>query len=253
MIDKTTCEPTVEHGIIIALDYSTAQEALDFAATVSPRLCKLKVGKELFTATGPVLVSRLVDAGFDVFLDLKFHDIPNTVARAVTAAADLGVWMVDVHASGGSRMLAAARQAIDRHRGNTRVVAVTVLTSMAEADMLEIGIAGSIVNQVMKLADLANECGLDGVVCSAAEAKPVSERYGPTFWRITPGIRPYQSNLCGEDQHRVYTPVQAIAAGSSHLVIGRPVTQADDPVAALLVIREQVQDYYRAGQKPCAP
>ncbi|MGK2913869.1 MAG: orotidine-5'-phosphate decarboxylase [Porticoccaceae bacterium] len=253
MNEKSAAQLAVDQPIIVALDYSTGQEAENFVGTISPHLCKLKVGKELFTAAGPQLVSRLVNAGFDVFLDMKFHDIPNTVARAVSAAADLGVWMLNVHASGGSRMMIAAREAADRHGGGARLIAVTVLTSMTESDMREIGVSGGIEAQVMSLAALANSCGLDGVVCSAGEARQISNRFGENFLRVTPGIRLNQSNFDAGDQRRVFTPVQAMAERSSYLVIGRPVTQADDPQAALLVIRDQVEEYYRVGQKPYTP
>ncbi len=231
-----------ESRIIVALDYATQREAEIFVDKVSPRLCKLKVGKELFTAAGPALVSKLVARGFDVFLDLKFHDIPHTVAQAVTAAADLGVWMTNVHALGGSRMMVAARDALDRHGGKCTLIAVTVLTSMDAEDLCELGIGKPPEILVMDLASLAHRCGLDGVVCSARESTRITQALGDAFIKVTPGIRPATYDKSGDDQRRTITPAAAIAAGSHYLVIGRPITGASDPVGTLLAIRAEIGD-----------
>ncbi|MCP5334971.1 MAG: orotidine-5'-phosphate decarboxylase [Oceanospirillaceae bacterium] len=224
--------------IIIALDYDNAADALAFVAKVSPARCRLKVGKELFTTEGPEFVKQLVAKGFDVFLDLKFHDIPNTVAKAVTAAAKLGVWMVNVHASGGKRMMLAAREAIDKQTHKPLLTAVTVLTSMEAEDLNDIGIDVSPEQHVSRLAKLAHECALDGVVCSAQEAAMLRKLLGDDFALVTPGIRP--SFAQQGDQKRVMTPAQAVAAGVSYLVIGRPITQSADPMAALALIEAEL-------------
>lgn len=220
-----------EPRVIVALDYPEAGPALALAGRLDPTLCRLKVGKELFTAAGPSLVEALQMHGHEVFLDLKFHDIPNTVAGAVRAAAGLGVWMVNVHASGGRRMLEAARAALD---GTTRpplLIAVTVLTSLERADLAETGLDVDPAVQVDRLARLTHDCGLDGVVCSAQEAPRLRTACGPGFRLVTPGIRP-ASDAAG-DQRRVMTPAAALAAGADYLVIGRPITGAADPAAAL--------------------
>ncbi len=233
---------TPESRIIVALDYATRRDAEIFVDKVSPHLCKLKVGKELFTAAGPELVKNLVARGFDVFLDLKFHDIPHTVAQAVTAAADLGVWMTNVHALGGSRMMVAARDALDRHGGSCTLIAVTVLTSMDAEDLRELGIQQPPEKLVMGLATLAEHCGLDGVVCSGQEAEKITQTLGEAFLKITPGIRPNGYAKSGDDQRRTLTPAAAIAAGSNFLVVGRPITAAADPNAALLAISREIGD-----------
>lgn len=220
--------------IVIALDFTSAEQALAFADDIDPAKARLKVGKELFTYAGPNLVRELHQRGFDVFLDLKFHDIPNTVASAVAAAADLGVWMVNVHASGGRRMLTAASERLVKGNYCTLLTAVTVLTSMEASDLLEIGITQSPESQVIALADLTSSCGLDGVVCSAHEASMLRERFGKDFVLVTPGIRP--ADHPSDDQRRIMTPAQAMAAGSSYLVIGRPITQAKNPSTALAAI-----------------
>ncbi len=224
--------------VIVALDYNSAASAQQFVDSVSPALCKLKVGKELFTQSGPEFVSGLVDQGFDVFLDLKYHDIPNTVAKAVKVAADMGVWMTDVHASGGRRMMEGAREVLDQSNSNMLLIAVTVLTSFGEEDLAEIGIQCSPEEQVLRLASLAQSSGMDGVVCSAMEAKGLRQALGDAFTLVTPGIRPMSA--AGDDQRRVVTPADAIANGSSYLVIGRPITQATDPVATLLAINSEI-------------
>lgn len=220
-----------DNPVIVALDYPAAQPALELASRLSPGLCRLKVGKELFTRTGPSLVESLQARGFDVFLDLKFHDIPNTVAGAVRAAAELGVWMVNVHASGGSRMMEAAAAALQGFDDRPLLIAVTVLTSMSDEDLRELGYTETAAERVLRLARLAQECGLDGVVCSAREAPRLRAERGRDFCLVTPGIR-----LAGDDagdQRRVLTPAEAVANGSDYLVIGRSVTAAEDPLAAL--------------------
>jgi len=200
----------------------------------------LKVGKELFTREGPALVRRFVGQGHDVFLDLKFHDIPNTVARACEAAAALGVWMVNVHAAGGSKMMRAAREALDAVQDRRPLlIAVTVLTSMDKADLAELGIAAEPEQQVMRLAALARGAGLDGVVCSPREAAPLRGQIGDDFLLVTPGVRPQGAAL--DDQARVLTPAEAIRQGSSYLVMGRPITRAEDPVAALEAVNRELQ------------
>lgn len=224
--------------IIVALDYPQQAAALALVDRLPPESCRLKVGKELFTAAGPALVENLAKRGFEVFLDLKFHDIPHTVAGACRAAANLGVWMMNVHASGGRNMMQAAREALGGLAQRPRLVAVTVLTSMAEQDLEEVGIGAKPMEQVIRLAKLANACGLDGVVCSAREAAEVKSHCGADFWRITPGIRLPESPA--DDQKRVMTPMRAMEAGATHLVIGRPVTGAADPVAVLREIGKQI-------------
>lgn len=220
--------------IIVALDYPTADAALALASQLDPTRCKLKIGKELFTRSGPATVEKLVNQGFDIFLDLKYHDIPNTVAKACSAAADLGVWMMNVHTLGGSAMMAAAREAIDKNSDRPLLIGVTLLTSMNQTTFDEIGLQGSITDTVLRLAKLADESGLDGVVCSAQEATKLREQHGENFQLVTPGIRPKDS--AQGDQHRTMTPAEAIAAGSSYLVIGRPITAAENPMSALEAI-----------------
>jgi orotidine-5'-phosphate decarboxylase len=224
----------IDPKIIIALDYPSAAPALALVERLQPSLCRLKVGKELFTASGPALLEQLMRHGFEVFLDLKFHDIPNTTAQACRAAAGLGVWMVNVHALGGRRMLEAAREAIANSKQQPKLIAVTMLTSMVQEDLADIGINVTPAELVLRLAKLARDCGLDGVVCSAQEASLLRKHCGDEFCLVTPGIRPEQSSL--NDQSRVMTPRDALSAGSNYLVIGRPVTQAADPLQALLGI-----------------
>lgn len=226
--------------VIVALDYPTAAEALAFAGRVDPGLCRLKVGFELFTAAGPSVVEALVQKGFDVFLDLKFHDIPNTVAAACASAACLGVWMVNVHASGGRRMLVAAREALEKSATRPLLIGVTVLTSQSAQDLEEIGLDGSPETQVLRLARLARESGLDGVVCSAREAPRLRSDAGSDFILVTPGIRP--SGSARADQERVTTPAEAARLGADYLVVGRPITQAPDPVAVLAGIGRELAD-----------
>jgi len=224
--------------IIVSLDFNTAEQALELVAKLQPDLCRLKVGKELFTKAGPVLVEKLIKKGFDVFLDLKFHDIPTTVAKACAVAADLGVWMVNVHASGGYEMMSLAREEIEKKPHHPLLIAVTILTSMNQKALTELGIQCSVEEQVMRLAQLASDAGLDGVVCSAHEVKMLRDNLGEEFKLVTPGIRPGGAN--NDDQKRVMTPAQAINAGSEYLVIGRPITQAADPGQALEDISEEI-------------
>jgi orotidine-5'-phosphate decarboxylase len=218
----------IDSPVIVALDFSSRKETLDFVARLPVGKCRLKVGFELFVACGPALIEELHRLGFEVFLDLKFHDIPNTVASVCRVAADLGVWMLNVHASGGLRMMAAAREAVDRSSCDPYLIAVTVLTSMASADLQQIGIATSPEQQVHRLALLAQEAGVDGVVCSAREAAGLRTGLGQDFLLVTPGIRP-PGGHGGDDQRRVMTPAEAMAAGSNYLVIGRPITRSPSP------------------------
>jgi orotidine-5'-phosphate decarboxylase len=212
---------------------------LSLADQLDPTLCRVKVGKELFTREGPSVVTALQARGFEVFLDLKFHDIPNTVASAVHAAADLGVWMVNVHASGGRRMMTAARERLQQHHYSTLLIAVTVLTSSERSDLAEIGLDVEPIIQVQRLAKLTDDCGLHGVVCSAQEATVLRAAHTQPFALVTPGIRPLGS--ASDDQRRVMTPKQAVDAGVDYMVIGRPITQAANPIAALQAILADLQ------------
>jgi orotidine-5'-phosphate decarboxylase len=229
--------------IIVALDFPAPELATSFAARLNPSMCKVKIGKELFTASGPRLVESLVDKGFDVFLDLKFHDIPNTVANACKAAARLRVWMINVHALGGRKMLAAAREAVPA--GSTRLIAVTLLTSMGRTDLSDVGLSGEPQDVVERLALLARDCGLDGVVCSALEAAELRNVVGNDFCLVTPGIRP--TGTSPDEQRRITTPSQAIRSGASYLVIGRPITQASDPVLVLQQLNDEIASLLRSG------
>lgn len=221
--------------IIVAVDFSDTKSAWNFIDKVEPKDCRLKIGKELFTHAGPDFIKQIKQKGFDIFLDLKFHDIPNTVAKAVAAAAELGVWMTNVHASGGIRMMAAAKDALYPFgKDAPLLIAVTVLTSMESSDLKEIGIEVSPLEQATRLALLAKNCGLDGVVCSAKEVQSFRTRLGSDFKLVTPGIRPAGSTP--DDQRRIMTPQRAQAAGADYLVIGRPITQAEDPSKALQTI-----------------
>jgi len=218
--------------VIIALDYDNKEQALAFIKQLDPATCRLKIGKEMFTHFGPEFVKEIVSKDFDVFLDLKFHDIPNTVAKAVKAAADLGVWMVNVHASGGRRMMEAAKAILTPYGDKAPLlIAVTVLTSMDQEDLNELGINLTPAEQVKRLAKLTQLSGLDGVVCSSHEAEELKTLLGDSFKLITPGIRPVGSEA--RDQRRIKTPKEAIESGSDYLVIGRPITQAQDPVNVL--------------------
>ncbi|MEL4341985.1 orotidine-5'-phosphate decarboxylase [Shewanella xiamenensis] len=225
--------------ILVALDYDNKNHALQLIDQLDPNMCRLKVGKEMFTLFGPQLVKDIHDRGFDLFLDLKFHDIPNTVAKAVAAAAELGVWMTNVHASGGLAMMEAAKKALQPYgKEAPMLIAVTVLTSMSDDDLKLIGIDVPAFEHVQRLAKLTKQAGLDGVVCSAQEASVLKSLLGQDFKLITPGIRPVGSEV--GDQHRVMTPPEALAAGSDYLVIGRPITKATDPLAALQAIHQSL-------------
>lgn len=228
--------------IIVALDYPAAQPALEIAGKLDPQLCRVKVGKELFTAAGPALVETLVARGFGVFLDLKFHDIPNTVASACRAAARLGVWMLNIHASGGRAMMQAARDALAGASPRPKLIGVTVLTSLGESDLADIGMRGGAGDAVLRLAKLAQASGLDGVVCSAREARALRGACGASFNLVTPGIRLAEASTAPaqDDQKRVMTPRAAIDAGADYLVIGRTITQASDPIATLLRIQREI-------------
>ncbi|NRD31921.1 orotidine-5'-phosphate decarboxylase [Shewanella sp. DC2-4] len=225
--------------ILVALDYDNKNHALQLIEKLDPNMCRLKVGKEMFTLFGPQLVKDIHDRGFDLFLDLKFHDIPNTVAKAAAAAAELGVWMTNVHASGGLAMMEAAKKALLPYGDKApMLIAVTVLTSMSDDDLKLLGINVPAFEHVQRLAKLTQQAGLDGVVCSAQEATALKSLLGHDFKLVTPGIRPVGSDA--GDQHRVMTPPQAIAAGSDYLVIGRPITKAADPLAALQAIHQSL-------------
>lgn len=227
--------------IIVALDYADADSALKLVNQLDPALCRLKVGKELFTAAGPQFVEKLTRSNFGVFLDLKFHDIPNTVAKACSAASNLGVWMLNVHASGGLEMMQAAKQAVDSSDTKPLLIAVTVLTSMNQETLNQIGIHTDLSTHVLNLAKLTQQAGLNGVVCSALEAQMLRSNLGSEFCLVTPGIRP--ANASKDDQSRIVTPANALALGSSYLVIGRPITKADNPLATLESISQECNQH----------
>lgn len=234
----------VDPKVIVALDYDNDAAALDFVSRIDPNTCNLKVGKELFTTAGPQFVEKLVERNFRVFLDMKFHDIPNTTAQAVKAAAKLGVWMVNVHASGGRVMMEHVANELMKLPADVKrpiVIGVTVLTSMDQAQLNDIGITCTPQEQVLRLARLTKESGLDGVVSSAQEVSLLKKEIGPDFITVTPGIRPAGAAL--GDQKRVMTPVDAVAAGSDYLVIGRPITQAADPCAVLESINQDINQF----------
>lgn len=225
-------------SIIVALDVNNQRDALTLADQMDPKLCRLKVGKELFTKVGPQIIHDLHRRQFDVFLDLKFHDIPNTTAQAVLAAADLGVWMVNVHAGGGRQMMETTVERLGQGNYKTHLIAVTVLTSMTESDLKELGVTISAQQQVLKLAQLAQNCGIKGVVCSAQEARVLKQQLGQDFLLVTPGIRPAES--ASDDQQRIVTPQQAIADGVDYMVIGRPITKSSNPAATLTEIYQSI-------------
>ncbi|AZI87515.1 orotidine-5'-phosphate decarboxylase [Kosakonia sp. CCTCC M2018092] len=231
----STSRAVTDFPVVVALDYANRDNALAFVDRIDPRDCRLKVGKEMFTLFGPQFVRELQQRGFDIFLDLKFHDIPNTAAHAVKAAADLGVWMVNVHASGGARMMTAAKEALLPFGADAPLlIAVTVLTSMEASDLQDIGITATPAEHAERLARLTQQCGLDGVVCSAQEAVRFKSELGQAFKLVTPGIRPQGSDA--GDQRRIMTPEQALQAGVDYMVIGRPVTQSADPAQTLKAI-----------------
>ena len=234
---------TTDPRIIVALDFANPMHALALADRLEPRSCALKVGKEMFVVAGPEPVRWMIQRGFNVFLDLKFHDIPNTVAQACAAATRLGVWMLNVHAAGGRAMLTAARASVDSTAAKLGakpplLIAVTVLTSLADVDLREMGLPDGAAAQAVKLAHMTADCGLDGVVCSAVEAPAMRAARGPGFKLITPGIRPAGSEP--DDQARIITPEAAIAAGADYLVVGRPITQAADPVGVLAAMNAAI-------------
>jgi orotidine-5'-phosphate decarboxylase len=235
--------PSNDSKVVVALDFQEAKQALALAEQLDPTLCKVKVGKELFTSAGPRLVEGLVAKQFDVFLDLKFHDIPNTVSKACEAATKLGVWMLNVHASGGSAMMQAALEGVDKGSTNATspyLIAVTVLTSMNQPALAEVGIETSIAEHVLRLAKLTAHSGLHGVVCSAQEATLIRQHIQHDFLLVTPGIRPAFATK--DDQSRILTPAQALTAGANYLVIGRPITQASEPLKALSLILQEINN-----------
>ncbi len=228
--------------LIIALDFAQPEPALALAKQLGSERCRLKIGSELFTCGGPTLVENLVKQGFEVFLDLKFHDIPNTVAQACLMAADLGVWMVNVHALGGRDMLLAAREALEKFQQRPLLVAVSILTSLGRLDLYGIGLHGLLEDNVLRLVRLSHACGLDGVVCSPHEIVPIRDAIEETTFKlITPGIRPSGSSQ--NDQKRIMTPAEALTLGASYLVIGRPITAAPDPLQALFDIEASIMNY----------
>ena len=229
--DTSTVSSSVSSPIVVALDFPSDTAALELASQLDPSLCRVKVGKELYTRSGPKVVEQLHHLGFQVFLDLKFHDIPNTTAQAVGVAADMGVWMVNVHASGGQRMMEACANKLASYDNAPLLIGVTVLTSMEQEDLAGLGLDLAPIEQVRRLAALTKQSGLDGVVCSSQEASSLKADLGKEFKLVTPGIRPATAEL--GDQRRVMTPAEALAAGSDYLVIGRPITKADKPLQAL--------------------
>lgn len=235
MIDCTESLQPVP--VIVALDFADTDTTLRFVRRLNPGLCQLKIGKELFTASGRYLAEQLINQGFKLFLDLKYHDIPNTVASACKVAADMGVWMVDMHASGGRRMMEAAMDAVSQYTHRPLLIGVTVLTSMTQTDLADIGITTPVDEQVLRLATLTQQCGLDGVVCSAQEAALLRAHLGDDFLLVTPGIRLHTEGN-QDDQRRIMTPVSALALGSNYLVMGRPITQAANPVSVLQQINQ---------------
>jgi orotidine-5'-phosphate decarboxylase len=224
--------------VIVALDYPQQDKALALVDRLDPSLCRLKVGKEMFTRLGPAFIELLRGRGYDLFLDLKFHDIPNTVAAACDAAADLGVWMMNLHASGGRRMMEAARERLETKNHRPLLIAVTLLTSLSDEEIHEVGYSGDSAENVSRLAKLTQQAGLDGVVCSPREAGMLRRDLGSDFLLVTPGVRPKQA--VQDDQRRVMTPADAIQAGSSYLVVGRPITGADDPIQSLQSINQEI-------------
>lgn len=239
MTDPKMMDPKVtDPKVIVALDFSSADEALKLARKLDPAQCRVKVGKELFTRTGPALVEQLQQMNFELFLDLKYHDIPNTTAQACRAAAELGVWMVNVHALGGRRMMEAAREAVSSCRHQPLLIAVTILTSLDGPELAEVGLSGEPVDNVVRLARLAEASGMDGVVCSPQEVSTLREIVDSDFRLVTPGVRP--AGAAVGDQKRITTPADAMRLGSSYLVVGRPITQAEDPLAALANINAEI-------------
>lgn len=227
-----------DQRIVVALDVSTATELRELVKQIPNAHCRVKIGKELFTSIGPLAIEICHDAGLEVFLDLKFHDIPNTCAKAVRAAARWGVWMTNVHCSGGTDMMRAAREILEGEAHRPLLIGVTVLTSMSGSDLQELGVSRDLESQVDHLAGLANASGLDGVVCSAQETQRLRQSLGTDFCLVTPGIRP--SWAAADDQNRIVTPKDAVANGSDYLVIGRPITASDHPETAIARIVEEL-------------
>lgn len=225
--------------VIVALDYPAVSPAMDLLGRLDPAQCRVKIGKEMFTRAGPAFVEQVASKGFEIFLDLKYHDIPNTVAAACAAAADMGVWMMNVHASGGRKMMTAAAERVATLRDRPLLIAVTILTSLGQDDIAEIGYGGTPADNVRRLAALAEDSGLDGVVCSPLEVSPLRNDRAASFLLVTPGVRP--AGAATDDQKRVMTPGDAIRAGASYLVVGRPITGAPDPLASLAVINAEVE------------
>ena len=234
-----SADKNIDPKVIVALDFDTADETLALVDQLKPTMCRLKIGKQIFTREGPQLVKSLIAKGYDVFLDLKFHDIPNTVAAACAAAAELGVWMINVHAQGGPSMMRAAREAINQCAHKPLLIGVTILTSLNTDEIRAVGLHGSTEDNVMRLAKLAQESGLDGVVCSPLEVLSLRDQLNSNFKLVTPGIRPAGSSK--DDQKRVMTPKTALAAGSDYIVIGRPITQSKHPLAALQSILNEIK------------
>jgi orotidine-5'-phosphate decarboxylase len=225
--------------VIVALDYPAVSPAMDLLDRLDPAQCRVKIGKEMFTRAGPAFVEQVASKGFEIFLDLKYHDIPNTVAAACAAAADMGVWMMNVHASGGRKMMTAAAERVATLRDRPLLIAVTILTSLGQDDIAEIGYGGTPADNVRRLAALAEDSGLDGVVCSPLEVSPLRNDRAASFLLVTPGVRP--AGAATDDQKRVMTPGDAIRAGASYLVVGRPITGAPDPLASLAAINAEVE------------
>ena len=232
------CMTTNDPKIIVALDFPATEPALALLDRIDPGQCRVKIGKEMFTRAGPTFVEQVADKGFDIFLDLKYHDIPNTVAAACAVAADLGVWMINVHAAGGRKMMTAAAERLAGLSERPKLIAVTILTSLAQEDLVEIGYAGTPADNVLRLAALAEDSGLDGVVCSPLEVEPLRAQRGDEFLLVTPGVRPAGSAV--NDQKRTMTPGEAIRSGASYLVVGRPITAATAPAESLSAINAEI-------------
>ncbi len=228
----------VKDRLIVALDVPGATQARQIVQAIGDAATTYKIGKQLFTAEGPQVVRDLVASGRKVFLDLKYHDIPNTVAAAVRSAADLGISMLTVHASGGSKMLKAAVEAASQSPTKPMVLAVTVLTSLSDADLQEMGITGNALTQVLRLGALARVAGCAGLVASAQESRALRQSLGEGFAIVTPGVRP--AGAAAGDQARVVTPKDAIAAGATYLVVGRPIIEAADPKKAAQQIVDEI-------------
>lgn len=238
---------TAPKPVIVALDFANEHDTLNFVRQLNPNLCQLKIGKELFTATGRNLVEQLIHQGFKVFLDLKYHDIPNTVAQACKVAAQMGVWLVDIHTSGGRRMMEAAANALAHFSNRPYLIGVTVLTSLTQDDLREIGLQARPEELVLNWAKLAQSSGLDGVVSSAQEVSLLRQHFDSSFLLVTPGIRLNTQNQNEDDQRRIMTPEAALKAGASYLVMGRPITQSQQAVALLNQINQTAAQLFQAA------